>query len=221
MIRRLPEVPSLVLIGVNVGRYTHRPVAPYAASAVYRSAALASSLTLGQVDDYYQHRFRSSNILTAAKKRALLTEWIRKRYPVFQDRFPYNADRLRNLVAVCQERGFSVVLFNLPLNLKIIQHRLDRPRARYRRNCEAVSTRYGVPWIDFVAKLRLANSDFGDNWHLVEPGRAKWQKRLSRTVIAWLKRYDIGQPTPTPTPTPSPTSTPAPTPSQSSPVSLP
>jgi hypothetical protein len=211
MIRRAPDVPSLVLIGVNVGRYTHRPPASSLAAAIN-----GSSLTLKQVDNYAQHRFRASQVLTSTRKRALLTKWLRTRYPVFQQRFSHNADRLRDLVAACQERGFGVVLFNLPLNLKIIGHRMDRPRARYRRNCEAVSAKYGVPWVDFVAKLRLANRDFVDNWHLVETGRAKWQKRLTRTAVYWLKRYDIGQPTPTPTPTstptPTPTSTSTPTP---------
>ena len=208
MIRRAPDVPSLVLIGVNVGRYTHRPPAGYLASADGVAAAAGSSLTLKQVDNYAQHRYRASQVLTSTRKRALLTRWVRTRYPVFQKRFSHNADRLRDLVAACQERGFGVVLFNLPLNLKIIKHRMDRPRARYRRNCEAVSAKYGVPWVDFVAKLRLANRDFVDNWHLVETGRVKWQKRLTRSVVYWLKRYGIGQPTPTPTPTSTPTPTP-------------
>jgi hypothetical protein len=206
MIRRAPDVPSLVLIGVNVGRYTRRPPASGVA------AARGASLTLTQVDNYAQHRFRASRILSSARKRALLTEWLRTRYPVFQKRFAYNADRLRDLVAACQERGFGVVLFKLPVNLKIIRHRMDRPMARFRRNAEAVSAKYGVPWVDFVAGLRLANSDFVDNWHLVEPGRVKWQKRLTRTVVYWLKRYDIGQPAPTPTPTATPTPTPTATP---------
>lgn len=202
MVRRLPDAPTLVLIGVNVGRYTARP--PLTSSTTGLTGA---ALTLGQVDDYSQHRFSSRRILTYARKSALLTGWLRERYPVFRERFASNAAQLHELVTACQERGFKAVLLVLPLNLQVIRHRMDTPRARYRRNCTDVSTAYGVPWVDFVSEAGLVSSDFADNWHLVEPGREKWQRRVSRTVVTWLKRYGIGQPTPEPMPSPTPTPT--------------
>ncbi|MBE0528409.1 MAG: hypothetical protein IH629_04305, partial [Thermoleophilia bacterium] len=191
MVLRLPDAPTLILIGVNVGRYTSRP--PLASSVAGLTAAAP---TLSQVDAYSQHRFSSRRILTYARKRALVTQWLRERYPVFRNRFAYNAARLRELVAVCQERDFKVVLFNLPLDLKVIRHRMDAPRTRYRRHCVNVSTAYGVPWVNFVSKAGLVSSDFVDTWHLVEPGRAKWQKRVSRMVVTWMKRYGIDRPVP-------------------------
>jgi hypothetical protein len=205
MVQRLPDVPTLIVIGVNVGRYTSRP--PEASAS---RADTSKSVTLEQVDDYAQHRFRYPSKLSRAQKGALLTKWLRERYPIFRERFGYNAGQLEELVTACQDRGFKVVLLNLPLNLQVIGHRMDTPRTRYRRDCVALATDYGVPWVNFVAELDLVSRDFADNWHLVEPGRVKWQRRVSRTVVAWLKEYEIGQPTPEPSPEPPPEPTPEP-----------
>ncbi len=35
------------------------------------------------------------------------------------------------------------------------------------------------------------SSDFVDVAHLVEPGRAKYQRRLSRVVVTRLKQYGL------------------------------
>ena len=199
MVQGLPDVPTLIVIGVNVGRYTSRP--PEASAP---RADAGESVTLAQVDDYAQHRFRYPSKLSRTQKAALLTKWLRERYPVFRERYGYNAGQLEELVTACQDRGFKAVLLNLPLNLQVIGRRMDTPRTRYRRDCVALATEYGVPWVDFVAGLDLVSRDFADNWHLVEPGRVKWQRRLSRTVVAWLKEFEIGQPTPEPSPEPTP-----------------
>lgn len=203
MVRRLPDVPTLVVIGVNVGRYTFRP--PETAPPL---ALAGKSLTLAQVDDYAQHRFTGPPRLSSAQKSALLTRWLRERYPVFRERFAWNAGQLEELVAACRERGFRVVLLNSPLNLQVIRHRMDAPRTRYRRHCVATATRFDVPWVNFVARAGLVNADFADNWHLLEAGRVKWQRRLSQTVVEWLRRYRIGEPTPEPSPSSTPTASP-------------
>jgi len=202
MVRRLPDVPTLVVVGVNVGRYTATPPAP--------SVRLAggTTLTLAQVDDYSQHRFHYPSRLTRAQKSAYVTRWLRKRYPVFRERFAYNAGQLATLLATCQERDVKVVLVNLPINLQVVRHRMDAPRKRYRRSCVALGAKYEVPWVNFVARAGLVDADFADDWHLVEPGRVKWQKRLSKTVVVWLHRYGIGEPVPEPSPTPTPTPSP-------------
>jgi len=38
------------------------------------------------------------------------------------------------------------------------------------------------------------SSDFADLFHLVEPGRVKWQLRLSKTVVSLLARYGMESP---------------------------
>ena len=56
--------------------------------------------------------------------------------------------------------------------------------------------------------------DFLDIWHCVEPGRVKWQIRVSKMVVRMLDRYDI-ETIPTPTPSPSTSESPSPSPSDS------
>ena len=63
---------------------------------------------------------------------------------------------------------------------------------------------------------RFVDRDFFDIFHLVEPGRVKYEHLLSEKTMTLLDRYgleDPEPPEPTPTPTPSPTETPVPTPS--------
>ena len=53
------------------------------------------------------------------------------------------------------------------------------------------ATAYGIPYEDFIARIGLVSDDFVDVSHLVEPGRAKYQRRLSRLVVARLKQYGL------------------------------
>ena len=178
LIEMLPRVPSIVIVGVIVGRYT-------------RTGARPLPDVEPVVTPYSQHRFTQSRILTDAGKRALLTDWLTRRYPVFQDRFTHNAGKLDALVARCIELGFHPVMLNLPLNLQIVQHRMDAPRGRYREHCQDVAAAYDVPWVNWLPTIPLVNRDFADNWHLVEPGRVKWQRRLTSLTVTLLKRYDM------------------------------
>lgn len=192
MVNELPDVPTLIFIGVNLGRYTAAP--PATDAAVEGLPATSTAVLAASLDDYDQHRFHWPHIASDEKKRQLVGDWLRRRYPVFKERFSYNARKLRELVEACQARGFYPVLLNLPLNLRTVGHRLDKPRARYRRNCLAVRDRYGVPWVNYIAKIGLRSPDFADNWHLVEPGRTKWQKRLSIWTAHFIDLYDLGAP---------------------------
>ena len=177
LIERLPRVPSIVIIGAIVGRYT-------------RTGDRGLPDVEPGIAPYPQHRY-SRRILTDAGKRALLTDWLTRRYPVFQDRFPHNAEKLDALVARCIELGFHPVMLNLPLNLQIVKHRIDKPRSRYREHCQAVATKYNVPWVNWLPTIPLVSRDFLDNWHLVEPGRVKWQRRLTTLTVTMLTRYDM------------------------------
>ena len=37
------------------------------------------------------------------------------------------------------------------------------------------------------------SGDFYDLFHMVEPGRVKWQLRLSKTVVSLLEHYGMGK----------------------------
>ncbi len=178
--RAAPAVPSIVLIGLNVGRYTSIPP---------KKAAIAPSARAVSV--YDPHRFHAGDQLSDTSKRALVRRWLRVKYPRFRDRYAGNAAVLRELIALCQERGFYPVLVELPLNLRIVGRSWDAPRHRYQRRARAAAIAFGIPYVDFVARVGLTSGDFVDLSHLVEPGRAKYQRRLSRLVVAKLKRYGL------------------------------
>ena len=189
MVEKLPDGPTMVLIGINLGRFTQ-------GQHSYTFKPFGRTLTLDQTDDYPQHSFDSHHILPDWRKREMVGKWLRERYPYFKKNFTYNAGRLRALVALCQQRGFKVVMFNLPINLKTVRPRLDAPRNRYRDECRAVATEYGVPYVDFVADVPFVSRDFCDNWHLVPTGRVKWQRKLSKMVVDRLAEYGIPEPPP-------------------------
>ena len=120
-----------------------------------------------------------------------MRQWLAVKYPRFRQRYAGNNATLRALIALCQERGFYPVLVELPANLRIIGHSWDGARDRYRRGARTAAADFGIPYEDFVAHIGLVSSDFVDVAHLVEPGRAKYQRRLSRLVVSKLKQYGL------------------------------
>jgi hypothetical protein len=191
VVQRSPDLPTIVLIGVNVGRYT--PPYPEAAAAPPPPSAAA---TPGGRTFYDSHRFHVGHQLSDAAKSALVSKWLRERYPVFKARYSHHAALLHDLVAACQARGFYPVIVELPLNLPIVGHAWDAPRHKYRAACRAVAEKYGIGYVDFIADIGLASGDFVDLAHLVEPGRAKYQRRLSYLVVNRLRQYHIDSITP-------------------------
>jgi hypothetical protein len=180
IVNAMPAVPSLVLIGLNVGRYTSIPP---------KTAARAARGLRGGV--YDPHRFHVGQQLSDAAKRGIVRQWLAVKYPRFRERYAGNNTTLRALIALCQERGFYPVLVELPANLRIIGHSWDGARDRYRRGARTAAADFGIPYEDFVAHIGLVSNDFVDVAHLVEPGRVKYQRRLSQLVVAKLKQYGL------------------------------
>ena len=62
--------------------------------------------------------------------------------------------------------------------------------------------------MSFVSAAKLHNGDFYDLWHLIKPGRAKWQPLLAAKTAALLEKYghgrstDAGRPPPSASPSP-------------------
>ena len=133
-------------------------------------------------------------VLTDAEKRQFVRAWLQLRYPLFQQYFAGNVAKLGQLISTCQTLGLHPVLLELPLNLPIVGHAFDKPRARYRDSCRKLAKQYGIPKIDFLTRVHLVSGDFYDLFHLLEPGRVKWQLRLSKTVVSLLQRYDMASP---------------------------
>lgn len=179
LVRQLPRgTPTLVFIGINVGRFNMPPTITFPTWAV----------PYERVD---QHRYSKRRILSPERKERIAAEWMERRFPVFSQRFAYNLAALEQVVFACFERGLHPVLLDLPRNTAVIGDRLDVPVGIYSRACQALAQGYGIPFVSFVSRAGLENEDFFDIAHLVEPGRAKWQLLLSDTTIALLTEYGM------------------------------
>lgn len=181
IVQALPKVPTIVYIGINLGAFT----------SAQKTATISLPKPVTPLPAYKQHSYSQSKILSVAKKKALLRDWLAKRYPVFKRNYDTSAGVLEKLVKVCRQSGMRPVLFELPRNTAIIGHQLDAPVSRYRKTCQALAKKYDIPYVSFVAQAKLPNSSFYDLWHLVEPGRTVWQKLLSAKTVALLEKYDM------------------------------
>jgi hypothetical protein len=200
--KRLPrDMPGIVFIGINLGRFCNSPSDP--------SLSLPDPMMPPPV--YYQHVYSIDKSMQSAwLKRYYVRYWLKVRWPHFKAHYSDNIRALESVVRICKERGLNPVLVDLPRDLPIIGRSFDSPVATYKAGCKRVATEYRIPWLTFVAAADLVNRDFFDIFHLVEPGRVKYQRLLSEKAARLLDKYGLKDPEPTPTPTPSPTETPAP-----------
>ena len=180
----LPAVPSVVLIGVNLGRFATSPPNSASRAAVRRSSILTT---------YAQHRFGAGSVLSNATKRMILRNWMATRYLLFKRNYSYDLHRLELIIAECQRLGQHPALVNLPVDDAIVSPALDAPRARYGRGCRKLAAEYHIRYFDFVGRVGFVNSDFADLWHCVPSGRVKFQARLSRVIHTLVDQYGLGK----------------------------
>jgi hypothetical protein len=181
LVKKLPETRGIVYVGINVGRFTSPPSSP-GIKLPEPSVSLPA---------YKQHQYSKTDIKSAAKKKALVTQWMASRYPAFKANYASNLKTLGALIAACRERGLEPVLLELPRDTAVIGGALDAPVDRFTADCKALARKKDVPWVSFVAKARLPDGDFYDLWHLVEPGREVWQTLLSKETVTLLKQYGM------------------------------
>jgi hypothetical protein len=184
LVRAMPAGPALVLIGVSPGRYTGSSSASVTSIAVARATLNGA----GEV----KHRYTASQVLSDQEKIALAAHWAARREPLFNGNYAANATELGSLVRLCRRRGFHPVLLSLPVNLGIAGETFGAARARYRADCRRLAARYDIPFLDFVGDVGLQSAEFYDLFHLVEPGRVKWQDRLTAEIIPLLRKYRLG-----------------------------
>lgn len=179
LVRLLPRTgtPTLVFIGVNLGRFTQ-----WAHEAGPGPATVPDHV----VFTYTQHAYAGRPTLSPAEKRLRVEEWVDERLPVFDAHVERNTATLAELVRVCLDRGYQPVLLELPRDTEAIGDLWDDPVARYQRGCTEIAEEYGIPYVDFVGDAGLTTTDFYDPWHLVESGYVKWQRLLSRTAARLL-----------------------------------
>lgn len=199
----IPEdMPAIVYIGINVGRFCNSPSDP-----LLELPAPEIPPTV-----YYQHVYSiDKRVQSASLKRFYVQYWVTARRPEFNAHYRYNLDVVESVVRVCLDRGLHPVLVDLPRDLPIIGHAFDAPVSTYKAGCKQLAATYHIPWLTFVAAADFVDRDFFDIFHVVEPGRVKYQALLSEKTVTLLEKYGLDDPEPpTPTPSPSPTETPAP-----------
>jgi hypothetical protein len=193
------DLPAIVYIGINIGRFCNPPAVP--------------SITLPEPDFppdvYYQHIYSvNKRIQSASLKRYYVKYWVTSRWPEFKAHYSYDIGVVETVVRACIDQGLHPVLVDLPRDLPIIGHSFEAPVAAYKAGCKSLSAKYHIPWLTFVSAAKLVNGDFFDIFHLVEPGRVKYQRLLSQNTVTLLHKYGLDEPAPTPTPTPTPTPSP-------------
>lgn len=189
IVERLPAGNGIVLIGVNLGRYTQRPIADPDKPG-WLPAGEPRPVSLAALFNYVQHRFGPYDVGGLTMKRAILTDWLARRYPVFQDRYAYNVRQLDRLIIACQKRDLDPVLVNLPINEQFLGSALSVPCNRFAATSRAARQRNDIHSWDFVDDVGLVNADFVDLWHVVHSGSVKYQQRLSKRTGALL--HELG-----------------------------
>lgn len=193
-VKLLPaNVPTIVYIGVNLGRFC----------LPTRSASI--TLPRPRPLTYYpQHVYSSKRVQSYSTKRYYVSYWLTARYPEFRANYSAELGMLQRVIRACKRRHLRVALVDLPRDLPVIGSSFDGPVSRYHAGCASLARTWNIPWLHFNAAAHFRDSDFFDIFHLVEPGRAKYQSILSDKTIRLLKQYRMPKPTPPPSPSPSP-----------------
>ncbi len=181
LVKKLPQARGIVYIGINVGRFTSPPSSP----------TITLPAPVATLPPYAQHQYTQSAVKSVAKKKALLGEWLAKRYPAFKANYATNLKTLDALVDACRSRGYRPVLLELPRDTAVIGSSLDAPVKRFTADCKAMARKKDAKWVSFVTQARLRDRAFYDLWHLVEPGREVWQGLLSKETVRLLEQYGM------------------------------
>ena len=192
----LPDVHPLVYIGVNMGRFCRGHVDP--------SVTLPEASSQAPVPG--QRSPEPLDPLSDSRKRQMVTEWMQQRWPAFLKNYRYELGVLESAVRLSLKKGQHPVIIDLPRNMAIMGHQLDRPLSIYHAGCRAIARRNGIPYVQFQSQVNVGNRDFRDLWHLLPTSRIKWQRQLSTTTASLMKRYHMGA---TPSPSPSPSTSPS------------
>jgi len=182
LVKAMDAGPTVVFIGLSLGRFTGTPEE---AQGQCDDQDASRIIAMGAE---VRHLFTESEVLSDGRKHRMLRRWVTERYPLFRQNYAFNVAGLEQLIRECKRRKFLPVLLELPVNFDVVGHAYDGPRAQYGDDARKLAKRFKVPYLDFVSELKLPNDVFYDLMHLVGPGRAVWQKRLSREVIALLDR---------------------------------
>jgi hypothetical protein len=180
LVRGMPE-GALAIVGVNLGRFTSAPPRELAGEPLDEEARAALA---GEREIH--HRYDRRAIRTEERKRELLSRWLDERYELYRRNYEANLEELERLLEDCRDAGLRAAVLELPLDLDLVGDALDTPRRRYVEDARRLAAAHGAAFVSFLDEIELASTDFFDLMHLVEPGRERWQERLSREIVPLL-----------------------------------
>jgi len=99
----------------------------------------------------------------------------------------YNLAMIEEILKLARERGFSVALYDQPLNASAAGPDWAGVVPAYRAACRRLAREYGVAYLHIERAVALKDDDFADLFHLLAPGRAKWQPEMARQLAAALR----------------------------------
>jgi DNA-binding transcriptional MerR regulator len=99
----------------------------------------------------------------------------------------YNLAMVEEILKLARERGFSVALYDQPLNASAAGPDWAGVVPAYRAACRRLAREYGVAYLHIERAVDLKDDDFADLFHLLAPGRAKWQPEMARQLAAALR----------------------------------
>ncbi len=105
--------------------------------------------------DYVQHDFDDEPLMGEAEKLGVFEAWWRVRLPQFERNVDFNLTLLEALVERSRQRGFGVVIVELPRNEELIGSRWEAVDARYQPRARSIAAEHGVPYLDFNGGLGL------------------------------------------------------------------
>jgi hypothetical protein len=80
-----------------------------------------------------------------------------------------------------------VALYDQPLNTSAAGPDWAGVVPAYRAACRRLAREYGVAYLHIERGVKLNDADFADLFHLLAPGRAKWQPEMARQLAAALR----------------------------------
>lgn len=178
---------GILLIGVGISRFIGPPTPQ---SPI--SLDLPPSGELPRLSPWEQHHYDGRAPLSSTRKRELVQRWMDRRWAGFTQNKKKNFAAIRRIIIAAQAKGLRPVLLDLPLNVAIVGHGLDKPRLSIRSGCAALARKHRIKYVRFNGAIGLPSSAFWDLHHLLEPGYKRWQARLSDELVKMLPAKSAG-----------------------------
>jgi len=159
----------------------------YLGSYVRARDGKAGRPALGDSLAYAEHYYPpgAKGHLPLGKRRNVL--WVlEKDVRLYRLYSAYNLAMLEEILKLARERGFSVALYDQPLNASAAGPDWAGVVPAYRAACRRLARKYGVAYLHIERNVKLTDADFADLFHLLAPGRAKWQPEMARQLAAAL-----------------------------------